>query len=101
MGSGHIAARLDRFLVQQSFSMLGFRSDSKILAFGASDHKPILLDLVEEKNIGPIPFRFSPIWINQDGFHDLVNSIWDSPVSGSPFFVSEEKLRRLKKSLKF
>ena len=100
MGLGHIVARLDRFLVQQSFSMLGFRSNSKILAFGAYDHKPILLDLVEEKNLGCIPFRFSPIWINQDGFHDIVNSIWNSPVSEFPFFDSEEKLICLKKSLK-
>ena len=31
---------------------------------------------------------------------DLVASSWDVPVSGSPFFVWEEKLRRLKKYLK-
>ena len=37
-GPGHIAARLDRFLVQQSFFVLGFRSDSSILAFIISDH---------------------------------------------------------------
>ena len=47
MGLGHIAASLDRFLVQQSFSMLGLRSDSTILAFEDSDHKPSLIDLAD------------------------------------------------------
>ena len=74
IGPGHIAARLDRFLIHHSFATFGFRSDSKILPFNMSDHKPILLDLTEERNLGPIPFRFSPSWIYQAGFMDLVAS---------------------------
>ena len=35
-----------------------------------------------------------------DGFYDLVSETWKKNVSGSPFFIWEEKLRRLKAALK-
>ena len=60
VGAANVSARLDQFLIHQSFAALGFRSDSKILPFNMSDHKPLLLDLMEEKKLGPTPFRFSP-----------------------------------------
>ena len=49
-GPGHIAARLDRFLIQDSFLLLGLNLSSKILPFGVSDHKPILLEMANNKN---------------------------------------------------
>ena len=54
---GHIAARLDRFLVQDSFLILGLNTTSKILPFGGSNHKPIMLQIRKDQNLGPIPFR--------------------------------------------
>ena len=60
IGPGHIAARLEKFLVQQSIVVLGFISDSSILPFSMLDHKSIMLDLTKENNMGPIPSRFSP-----------------------------------------
>jgi exonuclease III len=92
IGPGHIAARLDRFLVQSSFLLLGLNVVSKILPFNASDHKPIFLEFTKDSSLGPIPFRFSPSWIHHEDFHDLVNRVWQIPVTGSPFFVWEEKL---------
>ena len=35
-----------------------------------------------------------------EGFFDLVSETWQKTVSGSPFFIWEEKLRRLKVALK-
>ena len=96
-GPGHIAARLDRFLVQDNFLLQGLIISSKILSFGGSDHKPILLEMVQEKNLGPIPFRFNSMWAKRDEFLQIVADSWAHPVTGSPFFVWEEKLRRLKK----
>jgi hypothetical protein len=92
LGLGHIAACLDRFLVQSTFLTLGLVATSKILPNYVSDHKPILLDLSSEKNLGPIPFRFSPIWIHQEGFQEIVSTAWSEQVQGSPFYVWEEKL---------
>ena len=48
LGPGHIAARLDRFLVQQSLHVQGFDLTSAILSFSASDHKPIFLSFVKD-----------------------------------------------------
>ena len=92
VGPGHIAARLDRFLVHSSFLTLGL--------FANSDHKPISLSLTSGEKLGPIPFRFSPLWVSMEGFYELVSKTWQKAVSGSPFFIWEQKLRRLKAALK-
>ena len=99
-GPGHIAARLDQFLIYSSFLTLGLMASSKIHAHYTSDHKPISLTLSPEAQLGPIPFRFSPLWVDQEGFLDIVNKSWNEPIHGSPFFVWEGKLRRLKADLK-
>ena len=89
IGPRHIAARLDRFLVQDTFLLLGLNLSSKILPFGGSDHKPILLEMVNDKNLVPIPFRFNPMWANHPEFLRIVADSWYPPVTGSPFFVWE------------
>ena len=45
IGPRHIAAMLDRFLVQESFLLLGLNPSSRILTFGGSVHKPIFLEI--------------------------------------------------------
>jgi ribonuclease HI/exonuclease III len=99
-GPGHIAARLDRFLVHSSFLTLGLFASSEILQAYTSDHKPISLSLTLGEKLGPIPFRFCPLWVTSEGFLELVLESWKKSVSGSPFFIWEEKLRRLKVDLK-
>eukprot|EP00253_Pinus_taeda_P030806 PITA_30806 len=100
LSPNHIAARLDRFLVQSSFLTCGLMASSKILPNLTSDHKPIILELSQDANLGPIPFRFIPPWIQHEGFQEVVSDAWNRPVHGSPFFVWEEKIRRLKRTLK-
>ena len=100
LGSGHIAGHLDRFIVQNSFLDFFLKATSKILPHYVSDHKPIHLDLSLERNLGPIPFLFYLIWIQQEGFQDIVSQAWILHVRGSPFYMMEEKLRILKRSLK-
>jgi exonuclease III len=99
-GPGHISARLDRFLLHSSFLTLGLYASSDILPSYTSDHKPISLTLSSGENLGPIPFRFSPLWVSSEGFLETVSDSWSLPVIGSPFFIWEEKLRRLKGDLK-
>eukprot|EP00253_Pinus_taeda_P008795 PITA_08795 len=100
LGPNHIPARLDRFLVQTSFLTSGLMASSKILPNCSSDHKPISLELSKDGFLGPIPFRFSPLWTQQEGFHEVVSEVWNQHVQGSPFYVWEEKLRALKRRLK-
>jgi hypothetical protein len=59
-----------------------------------------MLEISQDMNLGPIPFRFSPPWPQYEGFQELVAKIWNEKVNGSPFYVWEEKHRKLKKALK-
>eukprot|EP00253_Pinus_taeda_P006725 PITA_06725 len=99
-GSGHIYARLDRFLVQSSIMMEKKIIISKILPKLTSDHKPVQLILEEEEDLGPIPFRFSPQWIEREGFSDTVKEAWSKPINGSTSYVWEQKLKATKQALK-
>ena len=87
IGLGHIASKLNRFLIQDTFLLMGLNLSSKILPFGGSDHKPILLEMVKEMNLGPIPFRFNPMWAKQTKFLKIVAEYWSRLVIGSPFYV--------------
>ena len=100
IGPGHIAARLDRFLVHSSFLSLGLLASSKILPHYTSYHHPILLELALDQDLGPIPFRFSPLWIQHEGFMQVVSESWGRYIRGSPSFIWEEKIKRLKYDLK-
>jgi hypothetical protein len=49
--------------------------------------------------MGPIPFRFSPLWIEKKAFLETVHSTWSSPISWSPSFVWDQKLKATKHAL--
>eukprot|EP00253_Pinus_taeda_P017362 PITA_17362 len=100
VGPGHIAARLYRFFIQSSFLLSGLEPRMHILAGSVSDHKPVKLELLAHLDLGPIPFRFSPLWVKEPLFMQTVKDCWRQPVKDSPFFIWEEKLRRVKGVLK-
>jgi exonuclease III len=100
IGHGHIAAKLDRFLVQSSLLLLGIEAKAEILPHSASDHKPIRLEIKKDQVRGPIPFRFSPNWLNAKEFTELVTKVWATTVQGSASYVWEEKIKRMKFALK-
>ena len=99
VGLDHIFARLDRFLVQSSI-MMNKKITTKILRKLSSDHKPIQLHLEDEDDLGPLPFRFSPLWIERDGFLETVKAAWAKSFSGSSSYVWEKKLKAIKQALK-
>jgi exonuclease III len=93
IGEEHISARLDRFMVQSTLLLERKLISTAILPKLTSDHKPILLQLEEEENLGPIPFRFSPLWKTKSGFIEMIQWTWSTPINGSPNFVWEQKLK--------
>ena len=99
-GENHISARLEKFLTSSSIMMDKRISFTKILPKITSDHKPILFFLKEEEDLGPLPFRFSPLWARREGFFETVQTAWRIDVSGSPSFVWEQKMKNEKKALK-
>lgn len=54
----------------------------------------------EEKNLGPIPFQFSPLWANKEGFLDTVNKAWSIHVLGLPSYIWEQKIKATNTALK-
>ena len=59
-----------------------------------------MLLIEDEEDLGPIPFWFSPLWKEQEGFMTTVSKDWDIPFIGSPNFVWEIKLENTKDVLK-
>jgi hypothetical protein len=99
-GTEHISARLDRFMVQGSLIMGKKLISNKILPKLTSDHKPILLHIEEEEDLGPLPFRFSPTWIEREGFFETVKKAWDKAYTGSSSYIWEQKMKATKQALK-
>ena len=58
-----------------------------------------MLQIEEEEDLGLIPFRFGPLWIDQDGFMNVVTKAWELPVVGSLNFVWERKLKNTEVAL--
>eukprot|EP00253_Pinus_taeda_P009869 PITA_09869 len=100
VGEDHIFAHLDRFLVQGALMMNKKIITTKILPKLTSDHKPIQLILEDEEDLGPIPFRFSTLWTERDGFIDIVKTSWAKSFTGSSSYVWEQKLKATKQALK-
>ena len=72
VGATSISAKLDRFLVH--IPLIDGKSivSTKILPTLSSDHHPISLLFEKEEELGPIPFRFSPLWIKRVRFVEVV-----------------------------
>ena len=87
-------------MVQSTLSLERKLISTAILPKLTSDHKPILLSLEDEEILGPIPFRFSPLWKEKSGFYETVRMAWATTVIGSPHFVWEQKLKITKTTLK-
>ena len=86
-------ARLDCFLVHSSLLDSKFIISTEILPKLVSDHHPITLQFEIEEELGPIPFKFNPLWLECDGFMDIVSQEGSLYVDGSPSFVWEQKLK--------
>ena len=100
VGAASISGRLDIFLVQSSLMEGKIIISSKIMSKSTSSHHPISLVMEEEEYLGPIPFWFSPLWIEREGLWETVVQAWSQNIEGSPSFIWEQKLKCTKYTLK-
>jgi exonuclease III len=56
-GPGHIATRLDHFLISNSFLAFPDTTSSTILLWAGSDHHPISLAFESQKKLGSYSFQ--------------------------------------------
>jgi hypothetical protein len=83
---------------ESKFPMVSVRALERIEGF--SDHAPILLTTGIHKSPGNHRFKFELGWLQRDGFHDLVKTVWDRPVSTtSPIQRWNHKIRVLRSHL--
>ena len=99
VGIKHVAARLDKFLVSSTFLQKDLLSTSLALPSAVSDHKPLALILSPPANLGPIPFKFNPIWLHDVKIMELIQREWNTQHLGSPGYIWDSKLRTMKDAL--
>ncbi|KAF3642556.1 hypothetical protein FXO37_22454 [Capsicum annuum] len=93
------AFRIDKFLISSKWNDAFGRVKQLALPKVISDHKPISLKSGDWSN-EPSYFKFENIWLQQDGFIDLVKQGWQSyAVNGSPDFILSQKLKTLQRDL--
>eukprot|EP00253_Pinus_taeda_P003328 PITA_03328 len=100
LGPGNIMERLDRILVNISLLSTFAAAHSKVLSSSVSDHYPIMLTLDSHVQLGPIPFRYNPLWRNNAVAVDIIEGTWKQHIEGSPSFIWEMKIKNTRKALK-
>jgi hypothetical protein len=59
-----------------------------------------MLTFKTQKNWGPIPFRFNPLWLDRSELIQSIAQIWNQWITGSPNYIWEQKLKLVKGHLK-
>jgi len=86
-GPGHIAARLDWFLIRISFFSHLDKSFSLNLPWVGSYNQTISLLFEPHKNWGHIPFIFNPLWMDRPDFLPSISQAWNQWIIGSPIYI--------------
>ena len=72
-GPRHIAARLDHILVSLAMLDKPLLPITRLLTSTVFDHKPLIFSLDPIGNLGPQPFKFSPLWLTEIRFLDVIS----------------------------
>jgi len=99
-GADPVASRLDRFFVSLDWEEFFPKMVQKRLLRPFSDHFPICLESLVAAR-GKAPFRFENMWLEHEGFSDLISEWWgELQVQGFASYVVASKLKYLKEKLK-
>ena len=97
---GFIARKLDRVLINDSWSDCFAHSTVEFLPPEVSDHCPSLIQIQQDMLSPPKPFKFFNLWTKHVDFLPVVENSWNEPVPGNTRSVLHYKLKRLKSELK-
>ncbi|CAN1147980.1 Transposon TX1 uncharacterized 149 kDa protein [Linum perenne] len=95
-----IARKLDRALINQEWQNVLKQSRVRVMPAVDSDHCALMVQIGEDINSLPKPFKFYSCWMKHPSFPDLLKEAWSKRFYGSPFSILYAKLRRLKGHLK-
>ncbi|KAJ4970607.1 hypothetical protein NE237_003706 [Protea cynaroides] len=101
-GNKRICNKLDRCLVNLSWFNQFCLSQAKFLTPGISDHSPCILNIEDDKNFSPKPFKFFNYWINEPRFREVVEEAWNNDVghNSNPLLRVAARLKNVKGALK-
>ncbi|KAJ6897578.1 hypothetical protein NC652_024398 [Populus alba x Populus x berolinensis] len=100
LGNSAIMKKLDWIFGNSSFLNSWPAAHSQFLPRDHSDHSSMVLTLSTPLPHSPAPFKFLNVWADREDFLDIVKSVWESPIRGTPIYRFTAKLRLLKHSLK-
>ncbi|KAJ6859667.1 hypothetical protein NC651_036069 [Populus alba x Populus x berolinensis] len=95
-----IMRKLDWIFCNPAFLNTWPAAHSKFLPRDASDHSAMILDFSHHKPQGPAPFKFLNLWADIEDFLDIVQAVWQPPISGNPMYCLTAKLRLVKNACK-
>jgi len=99
-GVDAVASRLDRFLVSIDWEELFPESVQRRMARPFSYHFPICLESLLSAR-GKTPFRFENMWLQFEGFFDLIKEWWEETQPHAfASYVIASKLKYIKAKLK-
>lgn len=93
--------KLDRLLMSNGWDTLFPLVNVQKLSRLVSDHNPLILDTMEEREPCHKSFRFETSWIGGEDFLEKVEKIWNEPiVAKDSLDVMQKKLKKVSKYLK-
>ncbi|XP_043697190.1 uncharacterized protein LOC122647970 [Telopea speciosissima] len=101
-GTRRICCKLDRVLVNSAWlDKLRF-SEANFLCPEYPDHSPIALNILDNLNSGPKPFRFFDAWTHHKDYDEVVKRGWLKAINVNlnPFLRFAAKLKNVKSELK-
>ncbi|XP_077233647.1 uncharacterized protein LOC143875953 [Tasmannia lanceolata] len=93
-------AKLDRSLVNELCLHQFPRAFTEFLPPGISDHCPLSISIHPQENLGPKPFRFMNMWIEDRSLFPIVERAWNFNFKGNPMYQLCRKLKEVKAHLK-
>jgi len=101
LGNQRIERKLDRVLCNFPCLDTWYNCRYKVLVRNYSNHHPLLVEfassLISRK---PYTFKFFKMWLQHRSCRQFIQQSWDENVVGCPMFILQQKLKRLKLSLK-
>ncbi|KAF9606230.1 hypothetical protein IFM89_023813 [Coptis chinensis] len=100
-GSHRIWERIDRMMANEGWrsTFSGCRVHHELAT--TSDHKFLILKLLQDRVMIRRPFRFEIMWAQHDGCQEQIRDAFHKQLQGSPSFVLCKKLQNCKENLRW
>lgn len=79
--------RLDKILVNVTVLSSYSTAYAVVLPYSVSDHYPTTLVLEAHCPLGPIPFKYIPLWSSIPAVEETIKNTWSQHIEGSPGYI--------------